>query len=825
MQSEHTTVLNQIQSLTKLLLASLLLVPALRSANCYGQVQAAGGRVVIERNKGAIVLEPYGGNIIRVTLGAEKTGALAQPGYGFIAKPSGVGWSHQQTADGFDVLQSSRLVVRVSPISTPEPNLVPRDPAYQQLIDKVWPTGDPDSNIHNDVISIATGEGKPLVTLWNWTMYHRWPLSGENINEAHKKLEPGYSLKALFDSPLDEHYYGLGQQQLGGLDLRSRQIKCWHDYAALGGESIGVPFMVSSRGYGFIWDNPSQTTIELGINQRNTWSSEVGDCISFFIIAGDKTDEIYQGYRQLTGITHLLPKDAYGYIQSKCTYSTQEKLLTAAKGYRDRNLPLDTMVVDFLHETKPGNLDLDPARWPNPAEMNRQLHAMGIKTMISIWPHFATNSMYYDWLKTNDWFIQKADGSPDLSWWGKSFGPDIDATDPEAAKWFWSALRDNHLNRDGFNCLWLDETEPDVDTYSDYLHIGAGNRYYNVYPLFYTAAIYDGYRRDFGDSRRAMVLSRAAYLGAQRNGTVFWSSDSMATWDMLRRSITAGLNFTASGMAYWDTDIGGFARRPIHDYYRPLHKPLVSPEGSEDSVGDYSDYPELYVRWFQWGVFQPVMRAHGERKNNEVWSFGQEATPILEKFLRLRYQLLPYTYSLAYGTYQTGAPFMRALWMDFPNDSNIANLSDEYMYGPALLVAPVTEQGATNRPVYLPAGCDWYNFWTNEKQRGGQTVTVAAPIDTIPVFVRAGSIVPLGSPVLNAEQSQVIASVRVYPGADADFTLFRDDGKTYAYESSNDSITRLHWDESSHRLSPTGAQAWTSSDATVVEVIKPVKPR
>jgi alpha-glucosidase/alpha-D-xyloside xylohydrolase len=428
-------------------------------------------------------------------------------------------------------------------------------------------------------------------------------------------------------------------------------------------------------------------------------------------------------------------------------------------------------------------------------------------------------------LKTNDWFIQKADGSPDVSWWGKSLGPDIDTTDPEAAKWFWSAIRDNHINHDGFNYIWLDETEPDIDTYSDYFHIGAGNRYYNVYPLFYTAAIYDGYRRDFGDSRRVMGLARAAYLGAQRNGTVFWSSDIMSTWDMLRRSITAGLNFTASGMPYWDTDIGGYARRPIHASYHPLHKPLVSPDGAEATVGDYSDFPELYVRWFEWSAFQPVMRAHGERKNNEVWSFGREATPILEKFLRLRYQLLPYTYSLAYGTYKTGSPFMRALWMDFPDDANVANISDEYMYGPALLVAPVSEQGATNRQVYLPAGCDWYDFWTNEKLRGGETVTATAPIDTIPLFVRAGSIIPLGSPVLDADQPQTIASVRVYPGASADFTLYSDDGQTYAYESGKCSITRLHWDEGSRQFSHAGAQAWTNSDAAVVDVIKPATGR
>ena len=205
---------------------------------------------------------------------------------------------------------------------------------------------------------------------------------------------------------------------------------------------------------------------------------------------------------------------------------------------------------------------------------------------------------------------------------------------------------------------------------------------------------------------------------------------------------------------------------------------------------------------------------------------AKEAIRFLRNLLRLRYQLLPYTYSLwRSGTYQTGAPFMRALWMDFPDDANVANISDEYMYGPAFLVAPVTEQGATNRQVYLPAGCDWYNYWTNEKLRGGQIVTAAAPIDTIPIFVHAGSIVPLGSPVLDAEQPQAIASVRVYPGSDADFTLFRDDGKTYAYESGKDSITRLHWDEGSHQFSHTGDQAWTDSNAAVVDVITPANDR
>jgi alpha-glucosidase (family GH31 glycosyl hydrolase) len=226
------------------------------------------------------------------------------------------------------------------------------------------------------------------------------------------------------------------------------------------------------------------------------------------------------------------------------------------------------------------------------------------------------------------------------------------------------------------------------------------------------------------------------------------------------------------------------------------------------------------VRWFEWGTFQPVMRAHGERTHNEVWSYGKQAEPILEKYLRMRYQLLPYTYSLAYGSYQMGAPFMRALFMDFPDDPNVTDIPDEYMFGPALLVAPVTEQGATSRKVYLPAGADWYNYWTNERFKGGQTITAAAPIETIPLFVRAGSIVPLGVPVLSAAQPQALAAVRVYPGADADFTLFSDDGTTYSYEHGGGTTTRLHWDEANRRLTHDGV-AWTGSDVQVIQAIHP----
>jgi alpha-D-xyloside xylohydrolase len=221
-------------------------------------------------------------------------------------------------------------------------------------------------------------------------------------------------------------------------------------------------------------------------------------------------------------------------------------------------LPLDVLVVDFLNMTRQGEMDLDPARWPDPAAMNQQFHSMGISTLLSVWPHYSKGTQFYDMLLSKGWLVHSPDGQPDNGWAKDTIGPNLDTTNPEAARWFWEKIRDRYIKPDGFDYLWLDETEPDIDPTNDVFWIGSGSRYYNVYPLFHTASVYEGFRRDFGDSRRVMILARAAYLGAQRNGTVFWSSDIVSTWDMLKRSIPAGLNFTASGMAYWDTDIAGF---------------------------------------------------------------------------------------------------------------------------------------------------------------------------------------------------------------------------------------------------------------------------
>jgi alpha-D-xyloside xylohydrolase len=762
---------------------------------------------------------------LRVTLSNDRSAAISAPGYGFIAHPSPEGWMHERDAEGYDVYRSARMAVRLKPADLPrdkQPQPMPLDALNLELRQIYFGGGggngpnDGGLGPHDDALLVTAANGKPLLHMRNWSMQ---PESQEVA--AADTGAKGYQVASTFDSPADEHYYGLGQQQKGWMDLRNHRIPCWHDYVAIGGQDVCVPFMVSSRGYGLVWDNPSKTTVDLGINGRNVWSSEVGNRISYFVILGDTSDEIYAGYRLLTGVSHLLPRATYGYIQSKAIYPTQEQTLEVAKQYRQKNLPLDVMVVDFLNMTKQGEMDLDPKRWPDPAEMNRELHAMGVGTLLSVWPHFSKGTQFYDMLLSKGWLIHSPDGKPDSGGFQPVIGPNLDTTNPEAAQWFWEKIRERYVKPYGFDYIWLDETEPDVDPAKDLFFVGSGTRFYNVYPLFHTASVYEGFRRDFGDSRRVMILARAAYLGAQRNGTVFWSSDILSSWDMLRRSIPAGLNFTASGLPYWDTDIAGFFSPSFGPDYHAAHKPLIDGSDAHGTIGNYEDYPELFVRWFEWGAFQPVMRAHGERNHNEVWAYGKQAEPILAKYLKLRYQLLPYTYSVAYRSYQTGAPYMRALFMDFPGDPKAADIPDEYMYGPAFLVAPVTEQGATHRSVYLPAGCDWYNYWTNERIHGGQTIVTNAPIDTLPLFVKAGSIVPLGSEVENAQQPQKIASVQVYPGADGSFNLFQDDGKTYGYEKDGGSITKLTWSETSHRLKHEGAPAWSGTDESVLKIITP----
>ena len=754
-----------------------------------------------------IVLEPYAPNIVRITISKDAAAANAGPGYGFVAKPDAESWT-AKLSDAGDVYKSDRMVVTVH---RPHPNPGGHQGKLPETA-KYFSGSAPWANV-----IVTTPDGRQLVEMRGWDQadYNHKDGTATLASEFEKADPPSYLVGASFTSPDDEHYYGLGQNHEGFLDHRGHTVKCWNDYLAAAAPSTCVPFVITNKGYGLLWDNPSKTTINAGFNEQTKWSSESGNRVSYFVIAGNSADEIYAGYRLLTGPTHMLPKAAYGYIQCKQRYRSQDEVLAVAKGYRDRHLPADVLVVDWFYYTKMGEMDMDPKYWPDPKAMNKQLHDMGFETMISVWPRFVPEDRYYATILKNGWFEHLADGKPVDGLPYDKAGSDIDTTNPDAAKWYWNVIKDNILSL-GFDSLWADETEPDLPPNGARLHVGPGTQYFNVYPYFHTKALYDGYRKDL-PNKRALILSRDVYTGSQANGAIFWSSDIYPTWDTYKRQIPTGLDFAASGVTYWSNDTGGWQDLPrVH---HPAHPPLLDPSDARDEVGQDDDYPELYTRWFQYAAFLPIMRTHGSRPQNETWSYGKQAEPILEKYLRLRYELMPYIYSLGYHTWETGAPFMRALPLDFPDDPRVADLRDEYMFGPAFLVAPVTEQGTTAREVYLPSGADWYNYWTGELAHGGQTITVPAPIDTLPLFVRAGSIVPFGSMVASTHQQQSITKVRVYPGADASFTLFSDDGMTYAYENGAGSVTHLHWDNAAQRLTHDGAAAWTAADDSIVEVV------
>ena len=418
--------------------------------------------IVIERNGATVMLEPYAPNIIRVTLSLDKAQAVAAPGYGFVAKPAPNGWQQSATPQG-DVYRSSRLVVTIAGNGKPNPHSLPT----QKDIGRYFNGSAPGFRI-----TVTTVDGKKLLEQIGWDMAVPNHKDGDADIVVDKRAsdEQFFRVGATFVSPADEHYYGLGQNQEGYLDHRGHSVRCWHDYTATGGPSIGVPFLITNRGYGVVWDNPSKTTVEPGFNEQTRWTSEVGNRVSYFVIAGVNVDEIYSGFRDLTGTTPMLPKAAYGFIQCKQRYSTQAELMAVAKGYRERHLPIDVLVVDWFYFSEMGQMDMVPDKWPDPAAMNRELHQMGFQTMISVWPRFNPGTRYYDTVLKNGWFEKLADGTPTTGLPYDRAGSDIDTTNPDAARWFWSAIKQNFMDK-GFDSIWADETEPDLPPNGSYFFV------------------------------------------------------------------------------------------------------------------------------------------------------------------------------------------------------------------------------------------------------------------------------------------------------------------------------------------------------------------
>jgi alpha-D-xyloside xylohydrolase len=575
-----------------------------------------------------------------------------------------------------------------------------------------------------------------------------------------------------------EAFYGLGQHQGGVFNWRGESVDIVQDNT-----NISIPLLLSSNGYGILWNNPSRSRFNNRFVHAFYISSEVAEQMDYYFIYGPDFDRIISAYRDLTGKAPLFGKWAYGYWQCKNRYDSQAEILGIAKRYRDEHIPLDNIVQDWFWWNTMGE-PVWNKNYPDPKAMVDELHKENVHLMVSVWPFFRPGSPVYDDMAGKDLFIDKTKVT--------GFHPAgmalYDAFNPEARQYY-RKLMDDALFKVGVDAWWLDTTEPETEGREESILLrdqvrvdgkpASGARYANLFPLMTTAAVYQG-QRAASDQNRVFILSRSAFAGEQRNAAAVWSGDVNPNWETFRRQIPAGLNYSLSGLPYWTTDIGGFT---VADPNSPA-------------------YRELYARWFEFGAFCPIFRAHGTRttNQNEIWSYGPEMQTILTRYDRLRYRLLPYIYSVAWKTTSENYTPMRALVMDYRDDPLVWNISDQFLFGPSLLVSPVTEPGATTRRLYLPTG-KWYNFWTGETFEGGHAIDTPAPLDQMPIFVRAGTILPMGLSHQYAEEKpDDPIEMRIYTGADADLTFFEDDGNTYDYEKRAFATIPIHWNEATRIL-------------------------
>lgn len=503
------------------------------------------------------------------------------------------------------------------------------------------------------------------------------------------------------------------------------------------------------------------------------WSSESGNQTDYYFLYGPKMDDSIAAYRRLTGPAPLFPKWTWGFWQCREHYGTRAELEEVSKTYRSKGIPIDAIIQDWFYwDPKPwGSHVMDPVRYPDPKAMLDDLHAMNIHAIISVWGKFADGSDNFNYLKSKGFLYPK---TGDASYY--------DPFNPAARAAYWALMRDQLL-RFGWDGWWLDATEPELSgNWGEFRDIktaaGPGKEVFNAYPLMTTTAVHDGMRKDQPD-KRSFILTRSAYAGQQRNGIVAWSGDILGSWDVFRAQIPAGLNFVSSGIPYWNTDIGGFFG------------------GNPQEPG----YRELFLRWFQFGAFCPMFRTHGTYNPKEMWRFGPEGEAIQVKFDRLRYSLLPYIYSQSWQVTANGASLMRPLVFDYPKDTNVYDIPDQFLFGPSILVNPVMKAGLTNRNVYLPKGHTWFDWWTNRALAGGKSVSLPAPLDSMPLLVRSGSIIPIAPPMTYAnEKPWDSLTLRVYPGEDATFTLYEDEGDNYNYEKGAYTTIDLRWDDKTSTL-------------------------
>jgi alpha-D-xyloside xylohydrolase len=525
--------------------------------------------------------------------------------------------------------------------------------------------------------------------------------------------------------------------------------------------------------------------------------SEVGHAIDYYFIAGANMDEVIGGYRFVTGKSVLLPRWAYGFWQSRQRYKTQDEMLGVVKEYRKRGIPLDNIVQDWFYwkEDSWGSHQFDPERYPDPHGLLERLHAQHARLMISVWPKFYPATEHFKELDSKGYIYKRNLQMQQKDWVGAGYRSSFyDPYSSDARHMFWSQVEEN-LGQLGIDAWWLDASEPDVQSNIDPEErklrmepTAMGRGFFNSYPLMHAQGVYEGFRGSHPD-RRAFILTRSAFPGLQRYAAATWSGDVASRWSDLHDQISAGINFSLSGLPNWSFDIGGFALETRYE------KPAAN---------DLREWLELNTRWFQFGAFVPLFRSHGEMPNREIYNLGSSSPETYETLVsydKLRYRLLPYIYTLAAQTYHNNYTIMRGLIMDFPLDPNVRNIADQYMFGPSLLVSPVYQYGARNRDVYLPAEADWYDFYTAEKLVGGAHVSAPAPLARIPLYVRAGSILPIGPEIQYAdEKPDAPITLYVYTGRNGAFTLYEDAGTDYGYEKGAFATIRMSYDESRGEL-------------------------
>jgi alpha-D-xyloside xylohydrolase len=609
-----------------------------------------------------------------------------------------------------------------------------------------------------------------------------------------------YSLKQSFLLSSDEGIYGLGQDQKGVMNYRNHEVTLRQSNMF-----VANPFMFSTRGYGLLWDNYSTTRFSDSA-EGTLFESEIGDCIDYYFVYGPVPDGVIAGYRDLTGQSPMYGKWAFGFWQCRERYTSQDEIAGVVEKFRDLKIPLDNIVQDWQYWGNMENwnsTEFGNPLFSDPKGMVDRIHKNNAHVMISVWPSFGEKTAIYKKLKENGSLF-------DFVTWPPEGGVRVyDAFNPQARDIYWKHMNKN-LFSIGIDAWWLDATEPEMGDRqgkvdSTQTALGSFKRFRNAFPLQTNKGVYENQRLTSSE-KRVFILTRSAFAGQQRYAASTWSGDIEGNWDVFRHQISGGLNFGMSGIPYWTTDIGGFS----------LSRDLY-PQG----VTDVS-YQELYVRWFQFGTFCPLFRSHGSSTPREIYNFGSKgywAYDVQEKYINLRYRLLPYIYSLGWMVTNEAYTMMRGLPMDFVNDPAVFSIDNQYMFGPSIMVCPVTEAMYTHKGedkkqkgmadfstvrsknLYLPQSAGWFDFWTGKKTEGGKTWSCPAPIDILPLYVKAGSIIPMG-PFLQyaAEKPVDPIELRIYTGADAAFALYEDENDNYNYEKEVYAIIPLKWNDKAKTL-------------------------